>query len=85
MQAAYDLVRGLGVPDSRIFAEAFGPASLVRTGSSAGESGAKPEEEAEVAVLKFSKTMLEQRWNRGDPTILEVAEQHGLEPAFGCR
>lgn len=83
MQAQYDSLRNLGVRDSRIFAEAFGPASLKRqpdVGSAFLEA-----EEAEHAIIKFTKSDFEQRWNAGDPTLLEVAEDHGLTPDFGCR
>ncbi len=84
MQGLYDTLRGLGVRDARIFAEAFGPASLTRQPDEGGV--VEPaKEEAEDAVLKFSKSGIEQRWNAGDGTILETAEAHGLAPEFGCR
>lgn len=84
MQALYDILRGLGVRDARIYAESFGPASLER----APEVGAvlfEPEEEAEQSIISFAKSRFEQRWNKGDATLLEVAEAHGLTPAFSCR
>lgn len=84
MQALYDTLRGLGVRDGRIFAEAFGPASLERQPDE-GSEAAVPTEEAESAVIKFAKSGFEQRWSKGDATILETAEAHGLTPEFGCR
>ncbi len=42
-------------------------------------------EEADNTIIKFSKSGFEQRWNKGDNTILNLAESHGLEPEFGCR
>lgn len=84
MQTLYDTLRGLGIRDVRILAEAFGPASLKRR---ADEDATLPEpiEEADEAMVKFTRSNFEQPWNEGDETILELAEAHGLTPEFGCR
>lgn len=84
MQALYDTLRGLGVRDVRIFAEAFGPASLKRVPDE-GVSCREPEEEAEEAAVSFTKSDLEQPWSKGDETLLDLAEEHGLNPDYGCR
>ena len=84
MQAIYNALRQLGVRDARIYAEAFGPASLKRQ-SDEGSAPAPHAEEAEQALIRFSTSGFEQRWNKGDDTILEVAEAHGLSPEYGCR
>ena len=84
MQALYDMLRSLGVRDKRIFAETFGPASLKRL----PDEGPLPfelEEEAEAAVVNFTKSGAEHVWNKGDATLLELAEDEGLNPDFGCR
>ena len=83
MQALYNSLRRLGVRDTRIFAEAFGPASLLRQADE-GQS-VMNDLEAEQAIIKFTESGFEQRWNGGDATLLEVAESHGLSPEFGCR
>jgi len=84
MQALYDTLRSLGVRDIRIFAEAFGPASLTRLPD--GDALLmEPEEEAEEAIVTFTKAGVEQVWNKGDSTLLELAEDQGLNPEFGCR
>lgn len=85
MQAMYDALCDLGVRDARIYAEAFGPASLERRPDEGDASPKEPEKEAEEAVIKFAKSGFEQRWNAGDATLLETAEAHGLAPEFGCR
>lgn len=82
MQAIYDALRALGTRDTRIFAEAFGPAALMRTGDGVSVS---PEPEAEMTNIKFKASGFEQRWEKGDATLLETAEAHGLSPAFSCR
>ncbi|NIZ61983.1 pyridoxamine 5'-phosphate oxidase [Sedimentitalea sp. CY04] len=84
MQGVYDSLRGLGVRDARIHAEAFGPASLTRT-SDEGATPVVPEPEAELAVVKFEASGFEQSWEKGDGTLLETAEAHGLTPDFSCR
>jgi ferredoxin-NADP reductase/predicted pyridoxine 5'-phosphate oxidase superfamily flavin-nucleotide-binding protein len=84
MQVVYDALHELGVRDSRVFAEAFGPSSLTRI---ADESAPTAEvlKEAEKSTIKFSTSQLEAHWSRGDDTLLEVAEQQGLTPDYGCR
>lgn len=84
MQALYDILRGLGVHDARIFAEAFGPATLDRQTDLPGTVAETPEE-AENAVVRFSRSGFEQHWSSGDGSLLETAEAHGLTPEFGCR
>ena len=84
MQGIYDSVRSLGARDSRIHAESFGPASLIRQPDE-GSILEVEEEEAEEAIIQFQKSNFEQRWNAGEPTILEIAEEHGLTPEYGCR
>jgi ferredoxin-NADP reductase/predicted pyridoxine 5'-phosphate oxidase superfamily flavin-nucleotide-binding protein len=84
MQAVYDALRALGVRDARIFAEAFGPSALVRTPD--GSAPAAPAAtEADEAVVVFGRAGFEQRWSRGEPPLLALAEAHGLNPDFGCR
>ncbi len=83
MQALYDTLRELGARDARIFAEAFGPASLVRRSDNPSKSDLA--EEADSSVISFKASGFEQRWSKGDPTILETAEAHGLTPSFSCR
>ena len=73
--------------DGRIFAEAFGPASIVRKTDDYAESGKSSDdhEESEEAVIKFTQAQFEQRWNKGDDVLLDVAESHGLTPNSSCR
>jgi len=82
MQSSYDMLRELGVSDARILAEAFGPAGLKRTKEIVADTGV---EEADEAVVKFTASGFDQRWSKGDETLLETAEAHGLTPDFSCR
>lgn len=84
MQSLYDMLQDLGVPDARIFAEAFGPASLTRKPDEGAPLPAG-NEEADEAMVRFSRSGVAQSWKRGDATLLELAEAHGLTPAYSCR
>ncbi|AWN55213.1 pyridoxamine 5'-phosphate oxidase family protein [Methylobacterium sp. 17Sr1-1] len=83
-QALYDGLRGLGIPDDRIHAEAFGPSALVRDAPAAAAPERPPESEEPVAVA-FLDSSKEARWSPGSGTLLELAEGCGLDPDFGCR
>ncbi|OQK16150.1 FAD-binding oxidoreductase [Methyloprofundus sedimenti] len=80
MQSQYNSLRELGVENKHIFAEAFGPAALLRD---EGIVTTVPVEEE--ALIHFTESRLEQAWSKGDGTLLEFAEAHGLTPEYGCR
>lgn len=84
MQTLYNALLGLGVRDARIFAETFGPASLIRRPDEDGDSY-NAEVEADNAIIKFTESGFEQQWNQRGETLLETAEAHGLAPDFSCR
>lgn len=84
-QSLYDGLRGYGVADDRIHAEAFGPASLQRTGDpqKAGPERLPP---ATTSIpVTFIDSLKEARWEPGSGTLLELAEARGLAPEFSCR
>jgi ferredoxin-NADP reductase/predicted pyridoxine 5'-phosphate oxidase superfamily flavin-nucleotide-binding protein len=84
MQATYDILRELGVNDTRIMAESFGPASLLRQND---QSSSKFEQMpvADEAIIEFTKSKVKQAWTKNDGTLLEFAEAHGIHPEYGCR
>ena len=83
MQAIYDGLRSLNVPDGRIHAEAFGPSALKRTHGGTAAKLAPPATQP-VRIL-FADSAKEARWKPGAGNLLEVAEARGVQPAFGCR
>lgn len=85
MQAVYNALRELGARDARIFAEAFGPASLERQPDEGVTHNAAPVETADYSVVTFAESGFEQPWIEGDGSLLELAEAHGLAPEYGCR
>jgi uncharacterized protein len=83
-QEIYDGLRQLGIADQRIHAEAFGPSSLRRsTDRPRLTSGNIPATEATRVI--FADTGKEARWHPGTGTLLELAEERGLSPSYGCR
>lgn len=84
MQAVYDMLLGLGVADSRIFAEAFGPASLQRQQEARCTVPAIRPSAVPVDVV-FNAAGDQGNWSPEAGSLLEFAEASGLKPEFGCR
>lgn len=84
MQGMYDIVRELGVRDARIYAEEFGPASLVRQ-HDAPSHNFHSLPAASEAIVEFAQANMEQAWTPQEGNLLEFAQAHGLTPEFGCR
>jgi ferredoxin-NADP reductase/predicted pyridoxine 5'-phosphate oxidase superfamily flavin-nucleotide-binding protein len=84
MQSTYDLLRKLGVSDTRIQAEEFGPASLKRNADHASKAF-QPDPVATEAVIEFTAAKVVQAWSKEDGNLLEFSEAHGFTPEFGCR
>ncbi|HEY9102229.1 pyridoxamine 5'-phosphate oxidase family protein [Chitinimonas sp.] len=85
MQSVYDGLRELNVADARIHAEAFGPSSLQRKPDEGAPSKPLlPPATVPVPVV-FADSAKEARWQPGEGSLLELAEQRGLAPAFSCR
>jgi len=86
-QGFYDDLRGLRIPDDRIWAEAFGPSTLVRKPDPGTPAllAALPAPAAESVQVIFSKSAKEARWTPIAGTLLELAEARGLTPEFSCR
>ena len=78
-------MRGFGIGDERIHAEAFGPASLTRTGNTV-EAAVPLAPVADTAVpVIFMESLKEARWTPDSGSLLELAEARGLSPEFSCR
>jgi ferredoxin-NADP reductase len=85
MQAIYDDLRQRNIPDARIHAEAFGPASLVRTVDGPGVMPARRPPASMPVRVVFTESMKEARWTPEAGTLLELAEARGLSPDYSCR
>ncbi|CAP45067.1 2Fe-2S iron-sulfur cluster-binding protein [Bordetella petrii] len=86
MQSLYDALRALRIADDRIHAESFGGSSLVRQQPPDAQPQApSPPPAVEPAPVFFRRSARQAQWNPGDGSLLELAEEHGLSPEFGCR
>lgn len=86
-QALYDGLRALRIPDDRIFAEAFGPSTLVRQlepGLPNAALALAPAATEPVQVV-FAQSAKQAQWTPASGTLLELAEAQGLTPEFSCR
>jgi ferredoxin-NADP reductase/predicted pyridoxine 5'-phosphate oxidase superfamily flavin-nucleotide-binding protein len=84
MQENYDGLRRLMIADERIHAEAFGPSSLRRSTNKPISRSINIPATQPTRVI-FSESGKEARWHPGTATLLELAEDRGLSPSYGCR
>jgi uncharacterized protein len=92
MQAMYDCLVSLGLPEDRIAYEFFGPAiKLEAHPETVLPADSKPLQEtlpsrgAGADSVTFSQSSLAAEWNGQHRTLLDFAEAQGLTPAFSCR
>jgi ferredoxin-NADP reductase/MOSC domain-containing protein YiiM/predicted pyridoxine 5'-phosphate oxidase superfamily flavin-nucleotide-binding protein len=88
MKSLYCGLLSLGVAETRIHYEFFGPASLLT--EEAGPCGQAPARSAEEELagemeVTFARSGLTAVWDSTCETILDLAELHGLSPAYSCR
>ncbi|MDB6144221.1 MAG: FAD-binding oxidoreductase [Pseudomonas sp.] len=85
MQAQYDSLRGLNIADGRIHAEGFGPASLRRTADAHAVTKELPAAATTSVPVMFLTSGKEARWEPDSGSLLDLAQERGLAPEYGCR
>jgi uncharacterized protein len=82
MNTLYHGLTGNGVLPERIHYESFGPGTVLKP-----DLPRKPSEDGRTdsVRVKFDRSGIETTWSREDGSLLELAEEVGLAPAFGCR
>ncbi len=85
MQSLYDGLLELGVRDERVHFESFGPATVRKQTRRSDKPAAVGKIATDPVTVKFSKSNIEAVWSPEKGTLLELAEQAGLSPAFSCR
>ena len=81
------LVQGLaewGIPEGQIHFEAFGPASVKRARLPVAGDGAIAPSSSDI-VVTFARSGLQVPWRREAGSLLELAEQAGVNVDSGCR
>lgn len=68
------------VPDDAVHFEAFGPASVKKTTAPSAEQNQSAEYN-----IKFDKTGCDVKWTGTSHSILDVADENGVEIDCGCR
>jgi ferredoxin-NADP reductase len=86
METIYDGLIDWQVPQSRIFYEAFGPASIGKKNQAdvltSDGIAAKYDQLDPVTFAKSDRTVL---WSENHDSLLELAESHEIFPESGCR
>jgi ferredoxin-NADP reductase/predicted pyridoxine 5'-phosphate oxidase superfamily flavin-nucleotide-binding protein len=85
MQAMYDGLRAINVPDGQILAEAFGPSALVRRNDDSSPVFVNRPAATAAVPVSFLTSAREARWEPGVASLLDLAEANGLSPPFACR
>jgi ferredoxin len=81
MTTITDGLRAWGVPDTHVFFEAFGPATVKRVPSTQTERLLR----APIVKVTFSKSGKSAMWNTSLTSLLDLAEQNGVKIECGCR
>lgn len=88
MKSLYCGLLSMGVAESRVHYEFFGPASALT--EEAGPQGQAPvrtpsEELGGECKVTFARSGITATWDPACETILDLAEHHGLSPPYSCR
>lgn len=84
MKELYGGLRDRGVPETRIHYEFFGAGSALGEEDASVTSGSTVDRCTEIEVI-FASSGVTANWQPTSGSILELAEAHGLSPAYSCR
>lgn len=85
MQSMYDGLRRLNVADDRIHAEAFGPSGLKRDHAAHSPLQSLNPAASAPTLIAFTQSGKQALWTPDSGSLLDIAEQSGLSPPYGCR
>jgi len=87
MEAMYNGLNQWQVPDSRIFYEAFGPASIGKKTKQQAKSATASDAAADADIVKvrFADSNREFDWDPQCESLLELAEENDIVIESGCR
>jgi ferredoxin-NADP reductase len=84
MTAMRNALLSLGVPESSIHQENFGGAPAIAPLCTLDTSSKQPTANAGTMV-RFTRSGVEATWQKKSGSLLELAEQNGINPDFSCR
>ncbi len=88
MRSLYCGLLSLDVSEGRIHYEFFGPASILKEDAKPIGPAQVPSAEAELVggiQVTFARSGVTADWDPACESILDLAEQHGLNPDYSCR
>ena len=88
MRSLYCGLLSLDVSEERIHYEFFGPASILKEDAKPIGTAKVPTAETELAggiQVTFARSGVTASWNPACESILDLAEQQGLNPDYSCR
>jgi ferredoxin-NADP reductase/MOSC domain-containing protein YiiM/predicted pyridoxine 5'-phosphate oxidase superfamily flavin-nucleotide-binding protein len=88
MRSLYCGLLSLDVSEGRIHYEFFGPASTLKPSAQPIGPAKVPSAEAELTAgiqVTFARSGVTADWDPACESILDLAEQHGLNPDYSCR
>jgi ferredoxin-NADP reductase len=80
MESITNGLKQWNVPNDAVHFEAFGPASIKQTVSTTAAQNAAAE-----YSISFAKSGSVVKWSQASQSILELADEHGVEIDCGCR
>ena len=83
MKSIYEGLIGLNVSAERIHYEFFGPATVMAPNQQTSIN--KSLHQGKKISVSFLRSGIEAEWNTSTGTLLELAEQHGIEAPYSCR
>ena len=78
-------LKNWGVPESKIFAEAFGPASITKPKPAPTPAADAATDAAKGPKVQFVKSEKSAVWSSADGVLLDLAESQGVDIPSGCR
>lgn len=85
MQSIYDGLRQLNVADNRIHAETFGPSGVKRDHDAHSPLQSLNPAASASTLIAFTQSGKQALWKPDGGSLLDIAEQSGLSPPYGCR
>ena len=85
MQSLFDGLTELGIRETRIHYESFGPATVLKHDQEPQGEPDPGEIISGPVQVKFANSDVNTEWSPDKGTLLELAEAAGLNPEFSCR